>query len=86
MPWGAGPNFYGPGFGFFPIFPILGILIVIFLFGGFFRRMAYRHWAGGPGGHPWSEEEMKAWRERRQQPGSAEGQAEDRSAEDRPVE
>jgi hypothetical protein len=90
MPWGPGPNFYGPGFGFFPIFPIIGILIVIFIFGGLFRRMAFRHWAGGPGPHPWNEEEMKAWREWRrgwrEQQGSAEGQPEDRSAEDRPAE
>ncbi len=91
-PWAFG-RFYGPGFGFFPFSPLIGIgifLVVIFLLGGFFRRMGYRHWAGGPGPHPWSEEEVKAWRERRQQQGSPEGrpggEPEDRSAEDRPAE
>jgi len=80
-PWAFGPHLYGGGFGFFPFFPLIGIgffLILIFLFGGLFRKMAFNRWAGGPGPHRWSEEELRAWRA---QHGQQEAPAEDKPAE-----
>jgi hypothetical protein len=54
MGYGYGPH-WGPGFGFFPFFPFIGLgffLLFLFLIGGLFRGMAYRRWGGGPGWGP----------------------------------
>jgi hypothetical protein len=67
-PWLYRPHWfgYGPGFGFFPFFPLFGIgffLILLFLFGGLFRR-----WAWGPGPYRWGPEAEREWRERHGRP------------------
>lgn len=78
-PWMYGPHFWGPGFGFFPFFPFFGIgffILMLFVFGGLFRLIAFRRWAGGP--HHWSEEDERAWKERH---GNREDQGDDKPAE-----
>ncbi len=58
-PWFYGRPFIGPGFGFFPFFPLFGLgffLIVFFLVGGLFRVWGYRRWHGGPGPGYWHHE------------------------------
>jgi hypothetical protein len=74
LPYGMAPHgWYGPGYGFSPLGPFLGLLFfggLIFLFFGLFRRpfrryhSSFGHWQteGGPHWNPeaW-EEHMKAW-------------------------
>ncbi len=58
-PWFYGRPFIGPGFGFFPFFPLFGLgffLILFFLVGGLFRMWGYRRWYGGPGPGYWHHE------------------------------
>ena len=73
-PWGYGgygPRMWGPGFGFFPFFPLFGIgffLLFLFLIGGLFRGMGYRRWGGGPGPGYWQHEHEHGERKEEERP------------------
>ncbi len=77
-PWFYGPHFWGPGFGFFPFFPVFGLVWIVIAFliiGGIFRRAAFRRWGGGPGPGYWH---YHAYPEGGEHPGAPAGNPEEK--------
>ncbi len=70
-PWFYERPFIGPGFGFFPFFPLFGLgffLIVFFLVGSLFRVWGYRRWYGAPGPGYWHHEGERPAEKREDRP------------------
>jgi len=58
--YGYWPGYGFPHFGLF-FFPLIGLFLLLFLFGGLFRMAGWRRWAGHPGHGDWGQRPVPPW-------------------------